>query len=279
MDRLYYTTVTIPAGTTITSPYSVVWPLEDNELVYVDINVPPGPSGLMGFRILWAQQQVIPWGNDSWLVTDNEKIHVDCDFAMTITGLVIEGYNTDIFAHTIYIRGLIRTETYQQQLAAEQATGALALPAGVSQIETGVAETTLPPGIGETTQPSLPEVTTPSIGEVTPVSSPSSPASVPVVPPITPSTPAPAKVEIPNVYGEKAADATKKLKADGFRVHQVPPTTPKGDTATVTDTVPARGVKAIKGSTVTIHIKAEKPKPVAKKKAPVKSDHALVKAS
>lgn len=131
MDRLYYQTVSIPAGTPVATPVSIAWPMEDNYLKYVDINVPPGPSGLMGFRILWAGQQIIPWGNDSFLVTDNEKIHVDVDSYITVTGLVIQGYNTDIFAHTIYLRGLIQTLTPQQILAAEEATGSIALPASL----------------------------------------------------------------------------------------------------------------------------------------------------
>ena len=136
MDRLYYESVTIPAGTPLATPVSVPWPLEDNYLKYVDIVVPSGPSGLMGFRILWASQQIIPWGNNSYLVTDNEKIHVDVDSYITVTGLVIEGYNTDIFPHTIYLRGLIQTLSPQQILAAEEVTGSIALPASLDTGDT-----------------------------------------------------------------------------------------------------------------------------------------------
>jgi hypothetical protein len=136
LDRLYYLEVPTPANTPLAIPLSTPWPLEDNEFVYVDILVPPGPSGLLGFRILWANQQVVPWGNDSWLITDDEKIHVDCDFAMTVTGLVVQSYNTDIYEHTIYLRGLVRTMTVQEQLAVESETGTIALPASqdLSQI-------------------------------------------------------------------------------------------------------------------------------------------------
>jgi hypothetical protein len=146
MDRLYYLTVETPANTPLASPLSTPWPLEDNEFVYVDIMVPPGPSGLMGFRIMWASQQVVPWGNDSWLITDNEKIHVDCNFAMTITGLVIESYNTDIFPHTIYLRGLVRTMTPQAQAQVASLTGTTALPASQDLSEVGGIEnyTSLP---------------------------------------------------------------------------------------------------------------------------------------
>lgn len=131
MDRLYYLEVLTPAGTLQSAPQNTPWPLEDNQLVYVDILVPPGNSSTAGFRVLWATQQVIPWGNDSFLVTDNEKVHVDCDFDMTITGLVIQTYNTDIWDHTIYLRALIRTITVAQQQLVNAATGGVALPATV----------------------------------------------------------------------------------------------------------------------------------------------------
>jgi hypothetical protein len=137
LDRLYYLEVTTPANTPLASPQSTLWPLEDNYLKYVDVLVPPGPSGLLGFRLMWANQQVIPWGNDSWLITDNERVHVDCDFMMTITGLVIESYNTDIYAHTIYIRGLVQTATVEQELAASELTGSIAVPASQDLTEIG----------------------------------------------------------------------------------------------------------------------------------------------
>lgn len=135
MDRLYYVTATFPAGTPISAPVSIPWSLEDNDLIYVDINIPPGPSAQMGFRLLWAGQQIIPWGNNSFLVTDDEKIHVDVNSYMTQTGLVIEGYNVDIFPHTIYIRGLIRTATAQEVVTANELTGNIGLPASLDTTE------------------------------------------------------------------------------------------------------------------------------------------------
>ena len=223
----------------------------------------------MGFRIMWAQQQVIPWGNDSYLVTDNEKIRVDCDFDMTVTGLVIEGYNTDVFNHTIYLRGLIQTLTYAQEQAVSEALGSLALPASLVQTNTGVSEATLPPGIGVETQPSIEPVTSPSVGEISQPSSPATPVSTPTIPPITSKTPPPVKVEIPNTYGKSYAVASGTLKKLKFIVHTVPQKLEKGYMYTVKDSVPARGVKAIKGSTVTLHLTGKKIKP--------KAEHALVK--
>ena len=128
MDRLYYLDALIPAGTPIASPYTLTWPLEDNKCEYIDFLVPPGPSGYMGFRLLWASQQVIPWGNNSWIVTDNENRRFDCDFDMTSTGLVFQGYNLGSFQHSVYLRALIKTVSIQEAIQASAITGSLTVP-------------------------------------------------------------------------------------------------------------------------------------------------------
>lgn len=107
MDRLYYTVATIPAGTPISAPVSQAWPLEDNQLVDVTIEVPDGHCGLTGVRILWAQQQIVPFANDSYLVANDRVLNYPFDDYITSSGLVIEGYNNDIFPHSFYVTALI----------------------------------------------------------------------------------------------------------------------------------------------------------------------------
>lgn len=107
MDRLYYQTLTVPAGTPATAPVSQAWPLEDNQLLDVHITIPDGHCGLTGFRILQAQQQIVPFANDSFIVANDEKIDYPFDDQITSTGLVLNGYNTDIFPHTFYVRATV----------------------------------------------------------------------------------------------------------------------------------------------------------------------------
>lgn len=143
MDRLYYETVLTPANTPLATPQNTPFPLEDAQLVRVDILVPRGPSGNLGFRFLWAQQQVIPWGNNSFLVTDNEKVPVECNFAMTATGLVIQTYNTDVFDHTIYVRALIRDFVTMAAPAATITSGSLVTPSDIVSSDAGTNIDTL----------------------------------------------------------------------------------------------------------------------------------------
>lgn len=107
MDRLYQLSALIPAGTPQAVPVTIPWPLEDNQLLSIDIMVPDGPSGLMGFFISQAQQQIVPWGNSGFLITNDEKIRYEYSDQISSTGLAVVGYNTDIYNHTVYLRATI----------------------------------------------------------------------------------------------------------------------------------------------------------------------------
>lgn len=104
MDRIYYEVVTVPAGTLITAPFSAVIPLEDNQLLSVTVVVPDGHCGLTGIRLLQSQQQVFPWANNSYIVANDERIVYDYKDEIQASGMVAEGFNTDIFDHSFYFR-------------------------------------------------------------------------------------------------------------------------------------------------------------------------------
>lgn len=107
MDRLYYQTLAVPAGTAISAAVSQAWPLEDNQLKEVTIEVPDGHCGLTGVRILQAQQQIVPFANSSYLVANGRTFAYPFDDEITSSGLVIQGFNTDIFTHTFYCTALV----------------------------------------------------------------------------------------------------------------------------------------------------------------------------
>lgn len=103
MDRLYAISVTVPANTPRAAPVDVALPLEDAQLTRFDITVPDGHNGLTGLRVLWSGQQIVPWGNNSFIVANNRTIPVAFNDYITASGVVFEAFNTDVFAHTFYI--------------------------------------------------------------------------------------------------------------------------------------------------------------------------------
>lgn len=107
MDPLYQATVTTPAGTTPDLPQQTAFPLVDGTLTAVTILIPDGHAGLTGIRILQADQEIIPWSNDDWLVSNNEVIPISVNAPITAVGLTIETYNLDAFDHKHWVRAQV----------------------------------------------------------------------------------------------------------------------------------------------------------------------------
>lgn len=107
MDRLYQLTVSTMPGTTPDSPLVTQFPVEDSILQSITILIPDGHSGLTGIRLLQADQEIIPWSNNDWLISNNEIVTVNVDTQVSATALSIETYNTDVFAHSHWIRAVI----------------------------------------------------------------------------------------------------------------------------------------------------------------------------
>jgi len=103
-ERIEAFTVDIPAATAITS--ALVTPLSFNQGIVsrMEIVVPPGPSGLVGFRIRHSGEVIIPHGRSGWLVADAEKMDWSLEGYPTGNAWDIEAYNLDGFDHSIYMR-------------------------------------------------------------------------------------------------------------------------------------------------------------------------------
>lgn len=122
MDRLYTTTVAVPAGTLQSAPFIQQLPLEDANLKRVTITVPDGHNGLTGIRVLWANQQIVPWGNNSYITANNRTIDVDFNDYITVSGLTFQAFNIDVFAHSFYCELTVTDTLSRQQLAQTPAT-------------------------------------------------------------------------------------------------------------------------------------------------------------
>jgi hypothetical protein len=111
MSQLWPLTVTVPAGTAIDDPLIVPWPLADANLDFIDIIIPDGHSGLTGIAVYWSGTQVLPWGTDTWIVANDEKVHTPIGSYITISGLSVYAYNTGQFDHSFYLRAHVTYTT------------------------------------------------------------------------------------------------------------------------------------------------------------------------
>lgn len=102
--RLYTNVFTVPAGTAINAPFTSAQLLDDAILDQLDVTIPPGHSGLTGFRVLWSTGQIVPYVQGTWITGDDEEINIKYGAEITQSGLVLVGYNTDVFAHSFLLR-------------------------------------------------------------------------------------------------------------------------------------------------------------------------------
>lgn len=152
--------VTIPAGTLPGAPQTTPMRMPARVVEEIEVLIPPGPRGEVGFRIGSSGVQLLPIQLGAWIVTDDEVIHWPLENQHDSGSWELVGYNTGIFAHTITVRFLVR-------LVGDQVQGAAAaIPAdalgAVPGADAGLNPPALPP------LPALPPGALPTPAELMP---------------------------------------------------------------------------------------------------------------
>ena len=93
--------VTVPAGTSKASFQRTDLPMQDGRVDRIEIRVPPGPSGLVGWRIAHSGQSVIPYTGERWFVTDDDKLDWNVEGYPENDAWQVWAYNLDVYDHTI----------------------------------------------------------------------------------------------------------------------------------------------------------------------------------
>lgn len=105
--------ITIPHGTLQTAPITTELEMPPRVVRQINIRVPPGPRGEMGFQIGASGVQVIPHNVGQYLVLDDESLSWQLDNQIDSGGWEISGYNNGDYDHTIHIRFLVDPVTEQ----------------------------------------------------------------------------------------------------------------------------------------------------------------------
>lgn len=158
MDRYYQAQLQVPAGTLASAPVSQAVPLEDAELIDIELYVPIGHAGLTGIRASSSHQQILPWGNAGWITVDNYFRVFEFNDQVGANAISIQGYNTDVIAHTFWLRFHIRTlpATDQGTLSSLIGTGLGSLTSDNIGALAGSSSGGVLPGIGLPPTPTLP---------------------------------------------------------------------------------------------------------------------------
>lgn len=98
--------VTFQPGSTPAAPVTVAIPLGDVYAYSVEIEVPDGPSGNMGFYLLYAGVPIVPYAQTPTFLVVDDYEHTFPIAAELASSLNIVGYNTGYWPHTVYMRFL-----------------------------------------------------------------------------------------------------------------------------------------------------------------------------
>jgi hypothetical protein len=126
---------TIPAGTAKASPLTFDMSFPTRQVDRVDITIPPGNNGTVGFQIANAGVQMIPYNRGAFLVGNGQTLAVPLTGAVTSGSWQLIGYNTGQFDHTLYVIFYLSTidarGTVDQSAAIADVAGLSAPPGDV----------------------------------------------------------------------------------------------------------------------------------------------------
>jgi hypothetical protein len=100
--RVLPLTCTITANTAISTPQHFPLQFAPAAVERIDVRIPPGPSGLVGFAINNGGGNFIPEGAGTWVIANDQFIQWPLDDAPDNGTWDIAGYNLDVIDHTLY---------------------------------------------------------------------------------------------------------------------------------------------------------------------------------
>jgi len=102
--RVYPLVVNVSPGTLPAAPLSTPWKTEDNTLISIELEIPPGHNGLTGIRIMKGDTQLLPFGSNSWIIANGYTNTFAIDDYMPTGDIKVQAYNQGAYPHTFYLR-------------------------------------------------------------------------------------------------------------------------------------------------------------------------------
>lgn len=99
--------VTVPAGTLKAAPQVTNLGIPPRDVREIEVIIPPGPRGVVGFQLAAAGQQMLPYEPGAFFVSDHEKIAWPVEEQITSGAWQLIAYNTGQYPHTLEVRFLV----------------------------------------------------------------------------------------------------------------------------------------------------------------------------
>jgi hypothetical protein len=123
-DRIEWFEFTIPANTPQSAPVSNPMKFLQGTVLEIDIKVPTGPAGNLGFYITAGGSQYIPRTFGSFIFPDGDYIAWQIQNAINSGSWGLVAFNTDVWPHLIQV-------SFQVNEIVESPTPAFGIPIGV----------------------------------------------------------------------------------------------------------------------------------------------------
>ena len=101
-QRVIPLTCVIPANTPVGAPVHFPLQFPSADVERIDVRIPPGPSGTVGFAIWYGGGNFIPDTNGTWIIANDQYIQWPLDDAPNGGNWDIVCYNVDVLPHTVY---------------------------------------------------------------------------------------------------------------------------------------------------------------------------------
>lgn len=100
--------VTVNPGTAIASAVRTALTFDDGWVVrWVEVEVPPGPKGVLGFHVDSSKTQLLPyWGGgpNTWFVWNDKQVRYDMEGLPDTGDWSVVAYNLGNNPHTFWVR-------------------------------------------------------------------------------------------------------------------------------------------------------------------------------
>lgn len=101
--EVYKFAVQVPAGTLQASPQVTALTMPERVVRSVEVTVPPGPHGLVGFQFTHQGSQLLPINPGQFIVMDGRNRRWDLEEYLTSGAWQLTAYNTGANPHTLEI--------------------------------------------------------------------------------------------------------------------------------------------------------------------------------
>lgn len=102
--EVHQTTAVIRAGTPYPSLVTVPLEIANYEIESIDLEVPPGPQGVMGFYLALDEQQWLPYDMGEFIVWNDRTENWALDDQIVNGTWNCVGYNNGMYDHAVTIR-------------------------------------------------------------------------------------------------------------------------------------------------------------------------------